>query len=212
MSNTVVCYMLLLGRVAGVIISMERYGAVAPRAGAAAVAGDADDADTIPLLHGDVSSAARRPRDRAAPWARGRPRGVLARGVGDAPDVRASDARARGHPPPIGRLEARRRRRAEARRRRTRPGCHPRRGLRREGGRRRRRGDGRGVRGRALRAARHRAQRRFSARARVRGGVGLGPARRGGHGAGRRPPAGGRRRSRTRRRREGRRARPNEGG
>ena len=34
---------------------MERHGAVAPRAGAAAVAGDADDADTIPLLHGDVS-------------------------------------------------------------------------------------------------------------------------------------------------------------
>ena len=51
---------------------MERHGAVAPRAGAAAVAGDADDADTIPLLHGDVSSAARRPRDRGGRrWAAG---------------------------------------------------------------------------------------------------------------------------------------------
>ena len=45
-----------------VVISMERYGAVAPRAAAAAAAGAADDADTIPLLHGDVSSAAKRPR------------------------------------------------------------------------------------------------------------------------------------------------------
>ena len=41
---------------------MERYGAVAPRAGATAAAGAADDADTIPLLNGDVSSAAKRPR------------------------------------------------------------------------------------------------------------------------------------------------------
>ena len=52
---------------------MERYGAVAPRAAAAAAAGAADDADTIPLLHGDVSSAAKRPRTSSGgrAWALG---------------------------------------------------------------------------------------------------------------------------------------------